>query len=174
MRGVLEDEAAAKLTAYNKAVQSENKNLAQQKRDRESAYKNDQANKDASEVDFTLNSHIMTEEFKTTSSQLADHRYVPYHFKALRPDQIEGIEGERRQQVKDLKDKRKFEKNEDAAWAAQQFANNQKQLQNEIDMKDQYNEMQADMRDENKHEKVMKDSRWPNMYCDLDALPVVG
>jgi hypothetical protein len=116
----------------------------------------------------------MTEEFKTTSSQLADHRYVPYHFKALRPDQIEGIDAERKQQVKDLKDKRKFEKAEDAAWAAQQFANNQKQLQNEIDMKDQYNEMQAEMRDENKTEKVMKDSRWPNMYCDLDPLPVVG
>jgi hypothetical protein len=29
------------------------------------------------------------------------------------------------------------------------------------------------MRDESRKEKVEKDARWPNMYRDLDALPVV-
>ena len=29
-------------------------------------------------------------------------------------------------------------------------------------------------RDANKGEKIEKDKRWPNMYCDEDALPVVS
>ena len=40
-------------------------------------------------------SDIMTENFNTTTSQLAPHRYVPYHFKGLRPGQVEGINDER-------------------------------------------------------------------------------
>jgi len=44
-------------------------------------------------------SDIMTENFKTTASQLAPHRYVPYHFKGLRPGQIDGINQEREGQV---------------------------------------------------------------------------
>ena len=41
MRGMLEDEATAKKAAYMKQVQEENKRMAQQKRDRERAWKND-------------------------------------------------------------------------------------------------------------------------------------
>lgn len=47
-------------------------------------------------------------------------------------------------------------------------------MQNEIDMKDQYKEMQMEMRTNNQGEKIQKDNRWPNMYGDLDPLPVVG
>jgi len=46
-------------------------------------------------------------------------------------------------------------------------------LQNEIDKADQYRMKNAEMRDESRKEKVEKDARWPNMYRDLDALPVV-
>ena len=174
MRGMLEDEATAKKAAMMKSVQDENKRMAQEKRNRENAWNKDQQNKNANEVDYTLESDIMTENFNTTASQHAGHRYVPYHFKALRPDQIEDIDAQRTQQCKDLKDKRKFEKAEDAACASQQFANNQKQMHNEIDMNDQYKEMQMDQRSTNLGEKVQKDKRWPNMYGDLDALPIVG
>ena len=45
----------------------------------------------------------MTENPMTTTSQLAVHRYVPYHFKGLRPDQVEQIEAERQQQLRDTK-----------------------------------------------------------------------
>lgn len=31
-----------------------------------------------------------------------------------------------------------------------------------------------DQRSTNLGEKVQKDKRWPNMYGDLDALPIVG
>ena len=42
MRGMLEDENAAKKAAYAKEMQAENKRMAREKRDRENAWKNDQ------------------------------------------------------------------------------------------------------------------------------------
>ena len=45
----------------------------------------------ADEIQRTNMSDIMTENFETTKSQLAAHRFVPYHFKGLRKDQIEDI-----------------------------------------------------------------------------------
>ena len=173
MRGMLEDEATAKKAGMMKAMQEENLRLAQAKRDRETAWKNDQQAQNKFELDATNNSNIMTENFNTTASQLAPHRYVPYHFKELRPDQIAEIDATRAQQVRDNKAARTFEKEEEAAWAAQQAANNQMLLQNEIDKADQYRMKNAEMRDESRKEKVEKDARWPNMYRDLDALPVV-
>ena len=46
------------------------------------------------ELDHTNNHDFMTENFDTTKSMLADHRFKPYHFKGLRRDQIEGIKEE--------------------------------------------------------------------------------
>jgi len=98
--------------------------LAQAKRDRENAWRNDQQAQNKFELDATNNSNIMTENFATTASKLADHRYVPYHFKQLRPDQIAEIEATRAQQVRDNKAAKAFAAEEDASWAAQQAANN--------------------------------------------------
>ena len=42
MRGMLEDDNAAKKAAYAKEMQAENKRMAREKRDRENAWKNDQ------------------------------------------------------------------------------------------------------------------------------------
>ncbi len=39
-----------------------------------------------SEIHRTKMSDLMTENHQTTRSQLASHRFVPYHFKGLRPD----------------------------------------------------------------------------------------
>ncbi len=173
MRGMLEDEATAKKAAMMRAVQEENLRLAQAKRDREAAWRADQQAQNKAELDATNNSDIMTENFATTQSKLANSRYVPYHFKALRPEQKAEIEATRAQQVRENKEARKFEKEEEAAWAAQQAANNQMLLQNEIDKAEQYRAMNAQMRDESRKEKVEKDARWPNMYRDQDPLPVV-
>jgi len=49
----------------------------------------------AKEIAYTTGNHFMTEDPATTSSQHAGHRYVPYHFKGLRPDQKDQIEAER-------------------------------------------------------------------------------
>ena len=55
MRGMLEDENTARKNAQLKALQEENKRLAQAKRDREEAWRNDQANKDSFELAATVN-----------------------------------------------------------------------------------------------------------------------
>jgi hypothetical protein len=76
----------------------------------------------------------MTENFATTTSQLAPHRYVPYHFKGLRPGQIEGIEAERAGQVVDKKLAAKNANTEEYQWAVQNLANTQHNLNNEVEL----------------------------------------
>jgi hypothetical protein len=46
-------------------------------------------------VDDTNATNFMQEARGTTTSNHGGHRYVPYHFKGLRPDQIEQIEAQR-------------------------------------------------------------------------------
>ncbi len=91
MRGMLEDEMSSKRANMMKQMQEENKRLAQEKRDREKQWRNNQERQNQAEIATTNNSNIMTENPNTTMSQLAEHRYVPYHFKGLRPDQVEEI-----------------------------------------------------------------------------------
>ena len=86
MRGMLEDEMTQKRNNMMKSMQDENKRLAQEKRNRETNWKNEQSNQNDNEIGITNNSNIMTENRFTTTSQHAGHRYVPYHFKGLRPD----------------------------------------------------------------------------------------
>ena len=94
---MLDDEATNKRAAHMKEMQAENKRMAQQKRDRENAWKNDQAAQNKFEISVTNNSNIMTENRDTTVNSLGESRYVPYHFKGLRPDQIEDINAQRAQ-----------------------------------------------------------------------------
>lgn len=75
----------------------------------------------------------MTENFTTTKSMLADHRFKPYHFKGLRQDQIDGIMSERAQQVKEAEMKREMAQEEERLWALQ--AEHNRRLQVIADMK---------------------------------------
>ena len=61
----------------------------------------------------------MTENPATTTSQLSDHRYVPYHFKGLTPEQKAQIEAERQRQLVDKKTLSQQEKEEERMWALQ-------------------------------------------------------
>jgi hypothetical protein len=63
-----------------------NLQLAKEKRDREAKEKQDLAWWSNHELEFTNSHDFMTENFDTTQSMLADHRFKPYHFKGLRPD----------------------------------------------------------------------------------------
>lgn len=173
MRGMLEDEANQKKANALKQMQEENKRLAQAKRDAESNWRADQERMNQAEIAKTNNSDIMTENAMTTKSNLAEHRYVPYHFKGLRPDQVEDINATRAQQVRENKQLRQDERNEEAAWAAQQAANTQMMLQNEIDMRNRYSDCNQGQKGTHKVDRVAKDERWPNYYKDLDALPDV-
>jgi|TARA_B110000259_G_C13815182_1_gene322381 hypothetical protein len=62
-------------------------------------------------------SDIMTENEMTTTSQLAPHRFVPYHFKGLRKDQVDDILAQREQQTVDNKIQRQNENSEEYQWA---------------------------------------------------------
>ena len=118
-------------------------------------------------------SDVMTEARHTTQSQLAPHRFVPYHFKGLRPEQIEQIRSEREGQVIEHGDELRNRQEEEYQWAVQNLANNTNQLNNEIDLQNKYQDARDSMRDHNLEEKVAKDARWPNMYGDQDPLPEV-
>lgn len=103
MRGMLEDESTMKKKQMMKDLQDYNKRLAEEKRQREQAWRQNQEEQNQFEISRTNMSDIMTENAQTTMSQLAPHRYVPYHFKGLRPDQIADIKAQREQQVVDKK-----------------------------------------------------------------------
>ena len=62
-------------------------------------------------------SDFMTENPMTTTSQLSKHRYVPYHFKGLKPEQIDTINATRLQQTKDNKAIIKNANSEEYGWA---------------------------------------------------------
>jgi len=84
------------------------------------------------EIARTNMTDFMTENPMTTTSQLGRHRYVPYHFKGLKPEAIDDINATRAQQVKDNKQIVKNEKVEAQAWAVQNLANTQHFLNNEV------------------------------------------
>lgn len=67
----------------------------------------------------------------------------------------------------------KAQADEDQQWAVQNLANTQEQLNNEVALQNQTTNMNHGTRDHNKTEKEAKDSRWPNMYGDLNPLPDV-
>lgn len=68
-------------------------------------------------------SDIMTENFATTKSELAPHRFVPYHFKGLRKEQIEDIVAQRDSQIVDAKLAAKNQCSEEYQWAVQNLSN---------------------------------------------------
>jgi hypothetical protein len=80
------------------------------------------------------NSDLMTENPGTTVSNLADHRYKPYHFKGLNPDQQQQIMEQRAQQVRDNKTLAQQQKEEEQLWAMQQEANRQLMMANELEL----------------------------------------
>lgn len=173
MRGMLEDEMTSRKQQQLAELQAYNKRLAQEKRDRENAWKDNQESQNTYEITRTNMSDIMTENPGTTVSKLAPHRYVPYHFKGLKPEQVEGIDIERYAQTVEKKGLNKAQADEDQQWAVQNLANTQEQLNNEVALQNQTTDMNAGTRDHNKTEKEAKDSRWPNMYGDLNPLPDV-
>ena len=61
----------------------------------------------------------MTENAMTTQSQLAPHRYVPYHMKGLKPETKEEIMATRAQQLMDNKMAKQSEQDEEMQWAMQ-------------------------------------------------------
>lgn len=125
MRGMLEDEMSSKKNNQLKELQAYNKRQADEKKQRENNWKNNQENQNQSEISRTNMSDFMQEAAATTNSQLAPHRYVPYHFKGLRPEQVDSIKIERELQCTKNEQERTNQKDEEYAWAVQNLANTQ-------------------------------------------------
>ena len=87
-------------------------------------------------------SDFMTENPMTTTSQLSKHRYVPYHFKGLKPQTVEEIEATRAQQLVHNKAAVKNQNSEDYQWAVQNLANTQHFLNNEVELQEKATQMQ--------------------------------
>lgn len=117
-----------------KEMQAYNQDLAEQKKARESDWSNNQEDMNQHEIARTNMTDFMTENPMTTTSQLAKHRYVPYHFKGLKPSQVDEINATRTQQVKDNKAIKKNLNSEEYNWAVQNVANTQHFLNNETEL----------------------------------------
>ena len=59
MRGMLEDENAQRKAAYAKQIQMENRRMAQEKRDREAAWRNDQESTNQAETTLTNHNEVL-------------------------------------------------------------------------------------------------------------------
>lgn len=94
-----------------------NKKLAADKKAREEKWRMEQEASNQAEIYRTNMSDIMTENESTTKSQLAPHRFVPYHFKGLTKAQQDEIMAQREQQVVDAKLAKKNENSEEYQWA---------------------------------------------------------
>merc|ERR1712086_493368 len=125
MRGMLEDDSTRNKKQQLKELQAYNQRLADDKRQREKDWKNGQEEQNAFEISRTNMSDIMTENEATTTSQLAPHRFVPYHFKGLRKDQVDDILAQRAGQVQENKAQRQNDNSEEYQWAVQNLSNNQ-------------------------------------------------
>ena len=72
MRGMLEDEISQRKAAYAKQIQMENKRMAQEKRDREAAWRNDQ--EATNQAETTLTNHNEVLEMNGTIRRTDNHR----------------------------------------------------------------------------------------------------
>lgn len=81
MRGMLEDESTNKRNAAYKQLQVDNARMAQEKRDRESNWKNGQANSNKNELDSTINKNVLQTTFAASTMGSANPRdTLPYNY----------------------------------------------------------------------------------------------
>lgn len=171
MRGMLEDENNQKRAQMMKEMQEENKRLAREKRDRENNWKNNQERMNQFEITNSNNSDIMTENPATTQSMHAEHRYVPYHFKGLTPEQKAQIEYERAQQLVEKKQLQAHQQEEERQWAMQQMANTELMMQNELELREKQRQIAEGLKTQHKSDKHVKNDRWTNYYGEQHPLP---
>lgn len=81
MRGMLEDESTAKRNAAMKQLQQDNLRLAQEKRDRENAWKNGQQTQNKAELNSTINQTVMTGTFMKSSGEGDARACLPTNYK---------------------------------------------------------------------------------------------
>ena len=113
----------------------------------------------------------MTENPATTQSMHAQHRYVPYHFKGLTPEQKAQIEYERQQQLVEKQRIKAHEAEEERQWAMQQQANTQLMLHNEMELREKQRQIAEGLKTQHKSDKHVKNEKWTNYYGEQQPLP---
>ena len=102
-----------------KQTQSVNAVLAKEKKDRETKQHEEWAEQEKREIDYTNNHDFMTENQATETSMLAPHRVKPYHFKGFNQGQIDAVNLERQQQLREKQQMAQQAKEEEKAYAMQ-------------------------------------------------------
>lgn len=100
-------------------MMEENRLLAKHKKDLEQKDKEFELKYDQVTTEADQQNPFFNEHFDKTKSELGPHRYIPYNFKGLRHDQIEGIELERQQQLKEAEYQKEQAKEEERLWGLQ-------------------------------------------------------
>jgi hypothetical protein len=154
MRGMLEDEMTDKRTRMMKELQEENKRMALAKKQKETQWKDSQQSQNKSEISIVDGSDLMTENPATTTSMHGGHRYVPYHFKGLTPEQKASIIAEREQQLRDNRAQKAQETEEERQWALQQDLNRQIMMQNEQELEGRKKQMVEALKTQHKADKI--------------------
>ena len=97
----------------------ENRQIAKAKKDKEVYDRQFELKMDKITTEADQANPFFNEHFDKTKSVVADHRFIPYNFKGLRQDQIDGIKLEREQQMKEMEMKKKQEEDEERLWGIQ-------------------------------------------------------
>jgi len=108
----------------------------------------------------------MTEDPATTQSMLGPHRYKPYHFKGLTPEQQEQIKNEREQQLKEIEMEKKRKQDEEKLWALQQEHLRRQQILNDRAMKRGQREMAEAHKATHSEQAKEAKEKWRDPYGD--------
>jgi hypothetical protein len=147
-----------------RATQEHNLQLAKEKRDAELRQRENWANQEAHEVDYTLTNDFMTENPTTEQSMLAPHRVKPYHFKGLNDEQQAAILHERDQQIVEQALLKRQREEEERLWALQLEHNRRLQVINDHDLKRQQRAMAESTKETHALQREEHRQKWRDPY----------
>ena len=156
----------SKRKEMQRAMMEENQQIAKAKKDKEAKDRQFELKMEQYTTDCDQANPFFNEHFDTTQSALGPHRYVPYNFKGLRPDQIEQIKLEREQQVKEAEMKKKQEEEEDKLWGIQQEQMRKLKIKQDRELKKNQRDMEAAQSVKNTQLKNENYMKWKDPYGD--------
>eukprot|EP00697_Spironema_sp_BW2_P002357 gnl/Spiro4/13153_TR6972_c0_g1_i1.p1 gnl/Spiro4/13153_TR6972_c0_g1~~gnl/Spiro4/13153_TR6972_c0_g1_i1.p1 ORF type:complete len:413 (+),score=146.15 gnl/Spiro4/13153_TR6972_c0_g1_i1:86-1240(+) len=117
--GVAEDQRLEKAD-HNRRVRDANLAQAAARAEAERQAKMESFRQDLNQIEYQMNSDLLTENPDLARSRLGAHRINPMQFKGLRPDQHQQILNDQHSQRNELQTRRERAKQEEAAYARNQ------------------------------------------------------
>jgi hypothetical protein len=118
--GDIEAENIRARKEHNLSVKEFNIAMAEERRRREQAQREQDTTDAFEEINNNLTSQFLSEDPATTISHMNPNRNIKYHFKGISPEQHAAIMAERALQLRDKEEHKLREKEQDAQWAALQ------------------------------------------------------